>query len=189
MKPPRAILLVAVLGAIAHLIRGNEVVKFARTLEGSGSHRELKTDISLQLDNKFQGDSCRLSLVENLPSSVFADTFQLQRLTRMGRYEAAHVSGDLDLERPAFFSGPVTPLGIDSYHLVNLSSPSVAVSCKKNAEELQLELAASEEVQWPIPAGNPNDASTVNRFTALAAAAGTLVLCSISVMKKRCPWC
>lgn len=59
-----------------------------RHLTGEGSHRSLFTSIRISVDEEFAAKSlfsfCEAVLVERLPSGVFADPFELQRVRDRG---------------------------------------------------------------------------------------------------------
>eukprot|EP00850_Spirogloea_muscicola_P011476 SM000071S21100 [mRNA] locus=s71:416935:419966:+ [translate_table: standard] len=92
------------------------VAACSRWLEGRGAHRALRTQVQLELkperppaEGGMTGPgppptaSCTpaLALVERLPSGVFVDPFELQRLHRAKQCSQAMVCGTVDLERPS----------------------------------------------------------------------------------------
>lgn len=71
----------------------DSVFSIKRSLEGTGFHRTLKLELNYDAEDvTFEG--CQLSLLQLLPSSVFADPYQLEDLTRSSAGSAAEpVSG------------------------------------------------------------------------------------------------
>ncbi|CAI0471091.1 unnamed protein product, partial [Linum tenue] len=76
-----------------------------RHLIGEGSHRHLSSTIQLQIPpQSFPLQSCKLVMIERLPSGVFADPFELDHLLHHGAYAAIGVFGDTNLELPSVSS-------------------------------------------------------------------------------------
>ncbi|CAI9094240.1 OLC1v1029942C1 [Oldenlandia corymbosa var. corymbosa] len=73
-----------------------------RNLIGEGSHRRLVTSITLEFEPSVH--SFAVVVIERLPSGVFADPFELQRLVLRGVLKDAAVFGDTNLELPSFRS-------------------------------------------------------------------------------------
>ncbi|KAK7287228.1 hypothetical protein RIF29_00375 [Crotalaria pallida] len=80
-----------------------------RDLIGEGSHRRVSTLIKFQtkqsksLSGLFSF-SCEFIIIERLPSGVFADPFELQRLVQRGVFNDIAVFGDTNLELLSFLS-------------------------------------------------------------------------------------
>ncbi|CAM6083272.1 unnamed protein product [Calypogeia fissa] len=78
-----------------------------RSLLGNGAHREVHSEISVELDLGLDipegsvTDDCDLVLLERLSKGVFADPFQLNRLQQQKAVKHVQIYGDVDLERPA----------------------------------------------------------------------------------------
>ncbi|RDX89262.1 Phosphatidylinositol-glycan biosynthesis class X protein, partial [Mucuna pruriens] len=80
-----------------------------RNLTGEGSHRSLSTLIKFQTQqskslSELLSYSCEFIIIERLPSGVFADPFELQRLVQRGMFSDIAVFGDTNLELPSFLS-------------------------------------------------------------------------------------
>lgn len=79
-----------------------------RHLIGEGSHRRLLSwmefDNPLDAKSMFSLNSCEAVVIERLPSGVFADPFELQRLVQRGVFIDAAVFGDTNLELPSALS-------------------------------------------------------------------------------------
>nr|AFK45028.1 unknown [Lotus japonicus] len=80
-----------------------------RNLIGEGSHRSISTLIKLQNQpskslSELLSHSCEFIFIERLPSGVFADPFELQRLVQRGVFNDIAVFGDTNLELPSFLS-------------------------------------------------------------------------------------
>ncbi|KAL1335974.1 hypothetical protein HN51_030400 [Arachis hypogaea] len=80
-----------------------------RDLIGEGSHRHVSTLLkfqSQQLESSSQllSSSCDFIIIERLPTGVFADPFELQRLVQRGVFNDVDVFGDTNLELPSFLS-------------------------------------------------------------------------------------
>ncbi|XP_051119569.1 uncharacterized protein LOC127243533 isoform X2 [Andrographis paniculata] len=79
-----------------------------RDVIGEGSHRRLSSSITFKFQPKVEpdltGQSCKLIVIERLPSGVFADPFELQHLIQRGVFADAAVFGDTNLELPSFRS-------------------------------------------------------------------------------------
>ncbi|KAK7294973.1 hypothetical protein RJT34_17874 [Clitoria ternatea] len=80
-----------------------------RNLIGEGSHRCVSTLIKLQTQqsksmSELSSHSCEFIIIERLPSGVFADPFELQRLVERGVFSDIAVFGDTNLELPSFLS-------------------------------------------------------------------------------------
>jgi hypothetical protein len=85
--------LVSVLGSIQHQLQDSTtagaswdiVVGIQRRLEGKGFHRTLHLQLkpaAAAREHAASLDACLLSVLQPLPSSVFADPYQLEDLTR-----------------------------------------------------------------------------------------------------------
>ncbi|MCD9561249.1 hypothetical protein HAX54_020252, partial [Datura stramonium] len=94
---------------IAHEILPSAwLVKFAqqlsdlhRKLIDEGSHRRLSSFLRLKMSSESISrppKSCEVTIVERLPSGVFADPFELQHLVQRGVFTDAAVFGDTNLE-------------------------------------------------------------------------------------------
>ncbi|CAL1376134.1 unnamed protein product [Linum trigynum] len=76
-----------------------------RRLIGEGSHRHLSSTIQIQVPpQSFPLQSCKLVMIERLPSGVFADPFELDHLFHHGAYAGIGVFGDTNLELPSVSS-------------------------------------------------------------------------------------
>ncbi|KAJ1435964.1 Glycosylphosphatidylinositol-mannosyltransferase I, PIG-X/PBN1 [Sesbania bispinosa] len=80
-----------------------------RNLIGEGSHRSVSTLIKFQTQqseslSELLSYSCEFIIIERLPSGVFADPFELQRLVERGVFSDIAVFGDTNLELPSFLS-------------------------------------------------------------------------------------
>ncbi|CAN0908189.1 Phosphatidylinositol-glycan biosynthesis class X protein [Linum grandiflorum] len=73
-----------------------------RHVIGEGSHRRLSSMIQLQVLPEPQ--TCKLVMIERLPSGVFADPFELDHLLHRGAYARVAVFGDTNLELPSVSS-------------------------------------------------------------------------------------
>jgi hypothetical protein len=75
----------------------DDAVSIQRRLEGKGFHRTLHLHIqpAAAAGQHFASlDACQLSLLQPLPSSVFADPYQLEDLTRIpGNSSSSHKPG------------------------------------------------------------------------------------------------
>ncbi|XP_061337785.1 uncharacterized protein LOC133284735 isoform X2 [Gastrolobium bilobum] len=80
-----------------------------RNIIGEGSHRSVSTLIKFQTQqskslSELLRYSCEFIIIERLPSGVFADPFELQRLVQRGVFNDIAVFGDTNLELPSFLS-------------------------------------------------------------------------------------
>ncbi|MED6222113.1 hypothetical protein PIB30_061303 [Stylosanthes scabra] len=79
-----------------------------RNLIGEGSHRHVSTMIKFQSQQSESLSqilsSCDLIVIERLPTGVFADPFELQRLVQRRVFNEVDVFGDTNLELPSFLS-------------------------------------------------------------------------------------
>ncbi|KAL2318297.1 hypothetical protein Fmac_032173 [Flemingia macrophylla] len=80
-----------------------------RNLTGEGSHRSVSTLIKYKTQQSKSSSellsySCEFIIIERLPSGVFADPFELQRLVQRGVFNDIDVFGDTNLELPSFLS-------------------------------------------------------------------------------------
>ncbi|TKY75377.1 Phosphatidylinositol-glycan biosynthesis class X protein [Spatholobus suberectus] len=80
-----------------------------RNLIGEGLHRSVSTLIKFQTQqskplSELLSYSCEFIIIERLPSGVFADPFELQRLVQRGIFSDIAVFGDTNLELPSFLS-------------------------------------------------------------------------------------
>lgn len=79
------------------------VVSIQRSLQGTGFHRSLRLQIAPAAagSSTRSAEGCGLSLLQPLPSSIFADPYQLEDLTRStqaGHDYTFSLLGPLDLE-------------------------------------------------------------------------------------------
>ncbi|CAN1256767.1 Phosphatidylinositol-glycan biosynthesis class X protein [Linum perenne] len=74
-----------------------------RHVIGEGSHRSLSSTIQLQVLPE-SSQTCKLVMIERLPSGVFADPFELDHLLQRGVYAHVGVFGDTNLELPSVSS-------------------------------------------------------------------------------------
>lgn len=79
---------------------------FQRKLVGSGAHRSLISVVTVSSSSEVQrmSETCRLRLVERLPTGIYADQFELQGIRRRGGFMEARIYGDVNLEQPALLS-------------------------------------------------------------------------------------
>ncbi|XLT26063.1 hypothetical protein HN873_057355, partial [Arachis hypogaea] len=80
-----------------------------RELIGEGSHRHVSTLLKFQArqsesSSQLLSSSCDFIIIERLPTGVFADPFELQRLDQRGVFNDVDVFGDTNLELPSFLS-------------------------------------------------------------------------------------
>ncbi|MED6123570.1 hypothetical protein PIB30_050317 [Stylosanthes scabra] len=80
-----------------------------RNLTGEGSHRHVSTLLKFQSQQSQSSSqllisSCDLIVIERLPTGVFVDPFELQRLVHRGVFNDVDVFGDTNLELPSFLS-------------------------------------------------------------------------------------
>ncbi|RYR55445.1 hypothetical protein Ahy_A06g030659 isoform B [Arachis hypogaea] len=80
-----------------------------RELIGEGSHRHVSTLLKFQArrsesSSQLLSSSCDFIIIERLPTGVFADPFELQRLVQRGVFNDVDVFGDTNLELPSFLS-------------------------------------------------------------------------------------
>lgn len=80
---------------------GLELMESERKLLGNGAHRELRSLVTVKLENI---ETCNMVIVERLSSGVFADKFELEGLVARGVYAEAVLYGDHNLELPALHS-------------------------------------------------------------------------------------
>lgn len=82
-----------------------EVIELQRMLIGSGAHRQLSSTMKFKYQQNYSTELnhrfCEILMMERLPSGVFADPFELQRLVHRGGLSAAYVYGDTNLELPS----------------------------------------------------------------------------------------
>jgi len=64
------------------------ILSIKRSLEGTGFHRTLKLELNYDAEDVTL-EGCQLSLLQPLPSGVFADPYQLEDLTRSSAGSAA----------------------------------------------------------------------------------------------------
>jgi hypothetical protein len=72
----------------------DSIISIQRRLDGKGFHRSLQLQIapaSTHSTRDLQG--CVLSLLQPLPSSIFADPYQLKDLTRSAYSSGSHAAG------------------------------------------------------------------------------------------------
>ncbi|KAJ8774291.1 hypothetical protein K2173_009722 [Erythroxylum novogranatense] len=76
-----------------------------RILTGEGSHRVISTTFKFQFrpmpSSQLPSHSCKVIVIERLPSGVFADPFELQHLLQRRVFIEAAVFGDTNLELPS----------------------------------------------------------------------------------------
>ncbi|XP_055961770.1 uncharacterized protein LOC126681487 isoform X2 [Mercurialis annua] len=90
----------------------NDLLRLAvpkRLLIGEGSHRHLYSSIRFHFQSESVSQlpnftSCKVIILERLPSGVFADPFELQHLLQRGGFTDIAVFGDTNLESPSFTS-------------------------------------------------------------------------------------
>ncbi|MED6122393.1 hypothetical protein PIB30_039327 [Stylosanthes scabra] len=80
-----------------------------RNLIGEGSHRHVSTMLKFQSQqseslSQLLSSSCDFIVIERLPTGVFADPFELQRLVQRRVFNEVDVFGDTNLELPSFLS-------------------------------------------------------------------------------------
>ncbi|VFQ73161.1 unnamed protein product [Cuscuta campestris] len=84
---------------------GLKIMSLDQKLIGEGSHRRLLLSIRLKIllecNSKYQ---CEAIIIERLPSGLFGDSFELERLAQRGAFKEAGVFGDTNLELPSFRS-------------------------------------------------------------------------------------
>lgn len=136
-----------------------------RNLNGEGSHRSVSTLIKFQsqqsiFSSELLSNSCEFIIIERLPSGVFADPFELQRLVQRGVFSEIAVFGDTNLELPSFLSNHSVveihlvvdpnilqeatdidiqlplharyqPLNESGYSTVEFGAPDILVRCRK----------------------------------------------------------
>lgn len=82
-----------------------EVIDLRHMLIGSGAHRQLSSSMKFKYQQNYSSELnhpfCEIVMMERLPSGVFADPFELQRLVHRGGLSAAYVYGDTNLELPS----------------------------------------------------------------------------------------
>ncbi|PKU75891.1 hypothetical protein MA16_Dca005938 [Dendrobium catenatum] len=101
-----------------------------RELIGEGSHRQLVTTMELYHHPKFthfvNEHFCEAIVIEYLPTGVFSDPFELQRLVDREVFLSASVFGDTNLELP--------------YALSNISVVEIHINVKSDAQKIVVQL-------------------------------------------------
>lgn len=84
------------------------LLDLGRHLIGEGSHRHLSSSVtfSIQPDlvSNLSSRLCEVTIIERLPSGVFADPFELGHIVQQGVFKDVSVFGDINLELPSFRS-------------------------------------------------------------------------------------
>lgn len=82
-----------------------EMIDLQRMLIGKGAHRQLSSSMKFKYQRNYSSELnhpfCEIVMMERLPSGIFADPFELQRLVHRGGLNAAYVYGDTNLEFPS----------------------------------------------------------------------------------------
>lgn len=82
-----------------------EMIDLQRILIGKGAHRQLSSSMKFKYQQNYSGELnhpfCEIVMMERLPSGIFADPFELQRVVHHGGLSAAYVYGDTNLELPS----------------------------------------------------------------------------------------
>ncbi|XP_028554839.1 phosphatidylinositol-glycan biosynthesis class X protein-like [Dendrobium catenatum] len=101
-----------------------------RELIGEGSHRQLVTTMELYHHPKFthfvNEHFCEAIVIEYLPTGVFSDPFELQRLVDREVFLSASVFGDTNLELPSALS--------------NISVVEIHINVKSDAQKIVVQL-------------------------------------------------
>ncbi|XAR49413.1 hypothetical protein NMG60_11032616 [Bertholletia excelsa] len=111
------------------------VLVLQRQLIGEGSHRHLSFSIRIQPESTPEPlrHSCKILVIEKLPSGVFADPFELQHLLQQGVFADAAVFGDTNLELPSVASNR-------SVVEVHMDISQNLLSGNSNALEVKIEI-------------------------------------------------
>lgn len=82
-----------------------EMIDIRRMLIGKGSHRQLSSSMKFKYQQNYSSELnhslCEIVMMERLPSGIFADPFELQRVVHRGGLSAAYAYGDTNLELPS----------------------------------------------------------------------------------------
>lgn len=124
------------------------IVSIRRSLQGTGFHRSLRLQIAPPATGSVPG--CGLSLLQPLPSSIFADPYQLEDLTRtstqVGYGYTFSLLGPLDLELPA-------PACEDTALLLGLNTSSWQQQQAGSATTLLVVVPLHAKYSQPFAAG------------------------------------
>ncbi|KAF1866698.1 hypothetical protein Lal_00018083 [Lupinus albus] len=122
-----------------------------RDLIGEGSHRRVSTLIKFQNQqskylSKLVSFSCEFIIIERLPSGVFADPFELQRLVQRG------VFGDTNLELPSFLSNrSAVEIHLDADPNVLLQPTDINIELPLHARYQPLNESGYSTVEFGAP--------------------------------------
>ncbi|KAK7507654.1 hypothetical protein BaRGS_00001589 [Batillaria attramentaria] len=148
------------------------LIDLNRQVLRDGFHRDLRTTLKLQQDDLRQlpGRPCSVLLVENLPSGLYVDTFQLENLAAVGGPQVL-TDRPVDIEAPEYLSSqhklyvytpvPVNEGSLDGTITIFVSLP-VHVRYHKPTENPDVtHVRDSEYVELQVPVGRQQDIWTV----------------------------
>lgn len=127
---------------------GLEVMDLERKLLGTGAHRELRSSITIKLENI---ETCRMVMVERVSSGVFTDMFELEGLVARGVYAKAVLYGDHNLELPALLSSESMVVLHKSFKSKSNHLLQAEVSLPLHARYPPLSLESHVAVDFKLP--------------------------------------
>lgn len=166
---------------LLHCVKSQSVT-IQRSVQNSGFHRDLVTKLTIPIgvfDNAVNLGKCRCLLIEELPSSVYVDPFQLTQYLQFGGPE--FISPEVDIEKPEYLSAAFNisiftqalesstgywvtnvtlPIHIryhrpssdpsQYYQQVTIPDPGVYINCSDNSNSISSE----EEIEAPCDRTN-----------------------------------
>ncbi|MCE3216823.1 hypothetical protein HAX54_008289 [Datura stramonium] len=174
-------------------------VKFApqlsalhRKLIGEGSHRRLSSFLRLKMSSESISrppKSCEVTIIERLPSGVFADPFELQHLVQRGVFTDA-AKDELEIHTELPLHARYQPLG-HGFSRVEFASPDLFLRCNVEGKQhdtsclfpLDKQNAESNDNHpvWEVPCGNREHTEVVSAFTFISAVTSALLIIVASI--------